>query len=283
MTFSEALHVLLHALLETAKSVPFLFIAYLLMEFLEHKASEKMEGSLKKLNKAGPAIGTALGCVPQCGFSASASNLYTTGLITEGTLIAVFLATSDEAIPLLISNPDSHGAIWKLILCKLAIGVVAGFTIDGIYKLLKIKKVPVDLCEDCGCDEEKNIWIPTIKHTVKIVIFILIVNIALGFAMELLGHDRLNAILLSGSLAQPFVTALIGLIPNCAVSVALTELYVGGSLSFGSAVAGLCSGAGVGLTVLFKANKNWKENLRVVGILYLISAIFGFVLMLCGM
>jgi hypothetical protein len=242
-----------------------------------------MEGSLKKLNKAGPAIGTALGCVPQCGFSASASNLYTTGLITEGTLIAVFLATSDEAIPLLISNPDSHGAIWKLILCKLAIGVVAGFTIDGIYKLLKIKKAPVDLCEDCGCDEEKNIWIPTIKHTVKIVIFILIVNIALGFAMELLGHDRLNAILLSGSLAQPFVTALIGLIPNCAVSVALTELYVGGSLSFGSAVAGLCSGAGVGLTVLFKANKNWKENLRVVGILYLISAIFGFVLMLCGM
>ena len=283
MTFSEALHVLLHALLETAKSVPFLFIAYLLMEFLEHKASEKMEGSLKKLNKAGPAIGTALGCVPQCGFSASASNLYTTGLITEGTLIAVFLATSDEAIPLLISNPDSHGAIWKLILCKLAIGVVAGFTIDGIYKLLKIKKAPVDLCEDCGCDEEKNIWIPTIKHTVKIVIFILIVNIALGFAMELLGHDRLNAILLSGSLAQPFVTALIGLIPNCAVSVALTELYVGGSLSFGSAVAGLCSGAGLGLTVLFKANKNWKENLRVVGILYLISAIFGFVLMLCGM
>jgi hypothetical protein len=242
-----------------------------------------MEGSLKKLNKAGPAIGTALGCVPQCGFSASASNLYTTGLITEGTLIAVFLATSDEAIPLLISNPDSHGAIWKLILCKLAIGVVAGFTIDGIYKLLKIKKAPVDLCEDCGCDEEKNIWIPTIKHTVKIVIFILIVNIALGFAMELLGHDRLNAILLSGSLAQPFVTALIGLIPNCAVSVALTELYVGGSLSFGSAVAGLCSGAGIGLTVLFKANKNWKENLRVVGILYLISAIFGFVLMLCGM
>lgn len=283
MTFSEALHVLLHALLETAKSVPFLFIAYLLMEFLEHKASEKMEGSLKKLNKAGPAIGTVLGCVPQCGFSASASNLYTTGLITEGTLIAVFLATSDEAIPLLISNPDSHGAIWKLILCKLAIGVVAGFTIDGIYKLLKIKKTPVDLCEDCGCDEEKNIWIPTIKHTVKIVIFILIVNIALGFAMELLGHDRLNAILLSGSLAQPFVTALIGLIPNCAVSVALTELYVGGSLSFGSAVAGLCSGAGLGLTVLFKANKNWKENLRVVGILYLISAIFGFVLMLCGM
>ena len=282
MTFSEALHVLLHAFLETLKSIPFLFIAYLLMEFIEHKASEKMESSLRKLNKAGPAIGTALGCIPQCGFSGTASNLYTTGIITEGTLIAVFLATSDEAIPLLISNPEAHGAIWKLLLCKLGIGIVAGFAIDLIYRLMRVKKAPMDLCEDCGCDEEKNIWIPTIKHTVKIGIFILIVNIVLGFAIALLGHDRLNAILLSGSLAQPFVTALIGLIPNCAVSVALTELYVGGSLSFGSAVAGLCSGAGIGLTVLFKSNKNWKENLRIVGILYLISSIFGFVLMLCG-
>ena len=283
MTFSEALHVLLHAFLETLKSIPFLFIAYLLMEFIEHKASEKMESSLRKLNKAGPAIGTALGCIPQCGFSGTASNLYTTGIITEGTLIAVFLATSDEAIPLLISNPEAHGAIWKLLLCKLGIGIVAGFAIDLIYRLMRVKKAPMDLCEYCGCDKEKNIWIPTIKHTVKISIFILIVNIILGFAIALLGHDRLNAILLSGSLAQPFVTALIGLIPNCAVSVALTELYIGGSLSFGSAVAGLCSGAGIGLTVLFKSNKNWKENLRIVGILYLISSIFGFVLMLCGM
>ena len=282
MTFLEALHVLLHSLLDTLKSIPFLFIAYLLMEFLEHKASDKMESSLKKLNKAGPAIGSALGCIPQCGFSGTASNLYTTGLITEGTLIAVFLATSDEAIPLLISNPEAHGSIWKLLLCKISIGIVIGFAIDFIYKLLKIKKVPVDLCEDCGCDEEKNIWVPAIKHTVKIGIFILIVNIILEFAITLLGHDRLSAILLSGSLAQPFVTALIGLVPNCAVSVALTELYIGGSLSFGSAVAGLCSGAGIGLTVLFKANKNWKENLRIVAILYLISSIFGFLLMLCG-
>ena len=282
MTFLEALHALLHSFLETLKSIPFLFIAYLLMEFLEHKASDKMESSLKKINKAGPAIGSALGCVPQCGFSGTASNLYTTGLITEGTLIAVFLATSDEAIPLLISNPEAHGSIWKLLLCKIAIGIVAGFTIDLVYKLLRVKKAPVDLCEDCGCDEEKNIWVPAIKHTVKIGIFILIVNIILEFAITLLGHDRLSAILLSGSLAQPFVTALIGLVPNCGVSVALTELYIGGSLSFGSAVAGLCSGAGIGLTVLFKANKNWKENLRIVGILYLISSIFGFVLMLCG-
>ena len=140
----------------------------------------------------------------------------------------------------------------------------------------------MDLCEDCGCEEEGGIFKPALKHTLKITLFILIVNVVLGFAIELLGHDRLNTILLSGSYAQPFVTALLGLIPNCAVSVALTELYIEGSLSFGSAVAGLCSGAGMGLTVLFKANKNKKENFRIVAILYAISSIFGLILMLCG-
>ena len=282
MEFEEILHVILHAFIETLKSLPFLFLAYLFMEFIEHKTSGKMESSLRKLRSAGPALGSTLGCIPQCGFSASASNLYTAGLITEGTLIAVFLATSDEAIPLLISNSEAHGAIWKLILCKVVIGIVAGFAIDVIYKKLKIKKSEIDLCEDCGCEESDGILIPALKHTFKIAIFILIVNIVLGFAMELLGHETLKSILLSGSLAQPFVTALFGLIPNCAVSVALTELYIGGSLSFGSVVAGLCSGAGMGLTVLFKANKNKKENLRILGILYAISAVFGFVLMLCG-
>lgn len=282
MPFEEILHVLLHALIETLKSIPFLFLAYLLMEFIEHKASGKMEDSLRKLRGAGPAIGSALGCIPQCGFSASASNLYTAGLITEGTLIAVFLATSDEAIPLLISNPEAHGAIWKLLACKIGIGILCGFAIDFIYKKLKIAKSPVDLCEDCGCEKEGGIFKPALKHTLKITLFILIVNVVLGFAIELLGHDRLNTILLSGSYAQPFVTALLGLIPNCAVSVALTELYIEGSLSFGSAVAGLCSGAGMGLTVLFKANKNKKENFRIVAILYAISSIFGLILMLCG-
>lgn len=282
MPFEEILHVVVHALIETLKSVPFLFLAYLLMEFIEHKASGKMESSLKKIRGAGPAIGSTLGCIPQCGFSASASNLYAAGLITEGTLIAVFLATSDEAIPLLISNPGAYGAIWKLILCKLAIGIFAGFTIDFVYKRLRVKKAEIDLCEDCGCEQSDGILKPALKHTLKISIFILIVNIILGFAMELLGHETLKSILLSGSLAQPFVTALFGLVPNCAVSVALTELYVEGALSFGSVVAGLCSGAGMGLAVLFKANKNKKENLRIFCLLYAISAIFGFLLMLCG-
>jgi len=279
---TEILHELLHALIETLKTVPFLFLAYLLMEFIEHKASTKMEASLKRIGNAGPVIGSALGCVPQCGFSASASNLYTAGLITEGTLIAVFLSTSDEALPILISNAGGHSSIWKLILCKVIIGIVAGFAIDIIFKLAKIRKVPIDMCSDCGCDEEEGILKPSLKHTLKISVFILIINVLLGLAIHFLGEDKLSSLLLSNSLFQPFITALIGLVPNCAISVMLTNLYIEGAISFGSAVAGLCSGAGIGLTVLIKSNKCKKENIRIIAVLYGISAIFGFVLMLIG-
>ena len=142
----EILHTLLHALIDTLKTVPFLFLAYLLMEYIEHKASDKMESAMRKIDKGAPAIGSALGCIPQCGFSASASNLYTAGIITEGTLIAVFLSTSDEALPILISSGGNGGAIWKLLLSKLAIGIVAGFTIDFIFKKMKIKKTYVPQC-----------------------------------------------------------------------------------------------------------------------------------------
>jgi len=278
----EILHTLLHALIDTLKTVPFLFLAYLLMEYIEHKASDKMESAMRKIDKGAPAIGSALGCIPQCGFSASASNLYTAGIITEGTLIAVFLSTSDEALPILISSGGNGGAIWKLLLSKLAIGIVAGFTIDFIFKKMNIKKVPVDMCESCGCDEEKGILKPAIKHTVLITAFVLIINIVFGLAIHFLGEDRLGSLLLSDSLIQPFLTALIGLVPNCAISVMITNLYIDGALSFGSAVAGLCSGAGIGITVLLKSNKSKKENFRIITILYGISAIFGFLLMLFG-
>lgn len=278
----EILHTLLHALLDTLNTVPFLFLAYLLMEYIEHKASNKMESAMKRIGKGGPVIGSALGCIPQCGFSATASNLYTAGIITEGTLIAVFLATSDEALPILISNADAAGAIWKLLLCKLGIGIIAGFTIDFILRKMRIQKVPVNMCEDCGCDEEEGIFKPALKHTLVITLFILAINIIFGFALHFLGEERLGALLLSDRLIQPFVAALIGLIPNCAVSVMITNLYVEGALSFGSAVAGLCSGAGIGVTVLLKTNKSRKENLRIVATLYGISAVFGFVLMLLG-
>ena len=274
--------ILLDALIDTAKSIPFLFLAYLLMEFIEHKASEKMENALKKIGAAGPAVGAGLGCIPQCGFSASAANLYTAGVITEGTLISVFISTSDEAVPILLSSPESYGAVWKLILFKLLIGIFFGFAIDIALRLMKIKKQPIEMCSRCGCEEEGGIFKPALRHTLKISVFILAVNIVLGLLIGLLGEERLSAILLSGSFAQPFITALVGLIPNCAVSVMLTQLYVGGSISFGAAMAGLCSGAGIGLAVLLKSNTCKKENVRIVIMLYLISALAGVIIMLTG-
>lgn len=276
----ELWHPFFHACIDTLKAIPFLFLAYLLMEFIEHKASSKMENTLSKIGRGGPFVGSLLGCIPQCGFSATASNLYTAGLVTEGTLIAVFLATSDEAIPILISNPNSYGSIWKIIVAKIIIGVVIGFGIDIALKLLKIKKSPVDMCKDCGCEEEEGILKPTLIHTLKTTLFIFVVNIIIGYAIHLLGEDRLSEIMLSGHYAQPFITAVFGLIPNCAISSAITTLYINGSLSFGATISGLCSGAGVGLAVLLKANPIKKENLRIILTMYLASSLIGLLLML---
>lgn len=271
-----------HGFLETLKAVPFLFLAYLLMEFIEHKASEKMEATLRKVGKGGPLLGSLLGCVPQCGFSATAANLYTAGIVTEGTLIAVFLATSDEAIPILIATPSAYGSIWKLLLSKIIIGVVIGFGIDIALKLLKIKKIAVDMCEDCGCEDEEGILKPAVIHTLKTTLFIFIINLIVGYVIHFIGMDNLDKLLLSGSYAQPFITALLGLIPNCAISSAITKLYIEGSLSFGAALAGLCSGAGVGVAVLLKANPIKKENIRIILTMYISSALIGFLLMVFG-
>ena len=273
-------HAFIHSLKELLFTVPLLFLAYLLMEYIEHKASEKMENSISKIGKFGPFLGTGLGLIPQCGFSASCSNLYATGLITEGTLIAVFIATSDEAIPLLFADGSVRGEIWKFIVVKIVFGILIGFMVDIMLKIAKIEKEPMELCEDCGCEEEGGIIKPALKHTLKTALFILVVSFALGIVMEFVGEDILHKVLLTNSYAQPFVASLLGLIPNCSVSVAMIELYSEGVLSFGAACAGLCSGAGIGLAVLFKTNKSLKENLRIVGILYATSAMIGFFLML---
>ena len=275
-------HALSHSLKELLFTVPFLFLAYLLMEYIEHKSSAKMENTISRIGKFGPAVGTGLGLIPQCGFSASCSNLYATGLITEGTLVAVFLATSDEAIPILLSKPEIAGDIWKFILVKVIFGIVVGFMVDIMLKILKIKKQEVELCKDCGCEEEGGIFKPALKHTLKTTLFIFLISLALGLIMEFIGEDILSKVLLTNSYAQPFIAGLLGLIPNCSVSVVMMELYSEGLLSFGATCAGLCSGAGIGLAVLFKTNKNLKENLRIVGILYFASAMIGFFLMLFG-
>ena len=235
-----------------------------------------MERALGRIGKAGPLVGAALGCIPQCGFSASASNLFAAGLISRGTLLAVFLSTSDEAIPLLLGASSGRAKILPLLLAKVVIGVIAGFAIDFYMKKWGRPRELHDLCEECGCEEEgSGILKPALWHTTHILLYIFLLNLGLGVAVHLIGEDVLSAILLKDSLLQPFVAALVGLIPNCAVSVLLTQLYLAGTVSFGSLLAGLCSGAGLGLAVLVKMNRSKRENGQIVLTLYLIAALCG--------
>lgn len=271
------LDILLDAVLDTLKTLPFLFGAYLLIEFLEHRAADKLTGALSRMGALGPIGGAVLGCVPQCGFSVAAANFYAGRLITPGTLLAVFLATSDEALPILLSRPQAMPDLIKLLVVKLVVAAVFGLLADLAYnKLLKVKRDEPfhDLCDDCDCEHE-GIFKAALHHTVKIFIFLFIINLVLGFAIHFIGEDNISRLLLSGSVFQPLLAALIGFIPNCAASVILTELYLAGSLSFGSAVAGLCTGAGLGFAVLFKTNRHTKENLALAGVLYAAAVITG--------
>ena len=269
------------ALLDSFKILPFLFIVYLFIEYAEHKGSEKLANSLTKLGPFGAVGGAILGCVPQCGFSVMAANLFAGRLISAGTLIAVFISTSDEAVPIIISQPDRIGVLWRLIAAKVLIAVVAGILVDLVLKILvkgKMEEKPFEeLCAHCGC-EHHSVLHSAIKHTVSIALFILVVNIILNSAIELVGDDRISKILMTDSAFQPFVAALIGFIPNCASSVILTQLFLDGVLSFGSVVAGLSTGAGVGLVVLFKTNRHLKQNLAIVAVLYAVAVISGTVI-----
>ncbi len=277
--------VLLDAIIDTAKMLPFLFLAFLLMEFIEHKAGDKLAGFLRKLGgktALGPAAGAVIGCVPQCGFSVAASNLYAGRVITVGTLIAVFLSTSDEAVPVLLAHPEMLGSIWKLIAVKIVVAVIAGVAADLIVKIFKIRtegESIEDMCTEtgCGCGEH-GIWYSAIKHSVNIIIFILIVNILLGAVMAVVGNEAMEKFLGSMGVFQPFAAGLVGMIPNCAASVLITELYAEGAISFGTAAAGLCTGAGIGLAVLFRANKNIKENLIITGTVYAVGVVCGIIL-----
>ena len=282
INMEAVLDIILDALIDTAKMLPFLFAVYLLIEYLEHKASDKLANSLRKLGPFGPVGGALFGCIPQCGFSVAVSNLYSGRLVSLGTLIAVYIATSDEAIPILLSNPQSVGEVWKLIAAKAVIAVLAGLLVDGVMKLCHRRgneeNEPYhDLCEDRGC-EEHGILYSAIKHTAQIFTFLFVVSLILGFAIYLLGEERLDRVLMTDSALQPLLAALIGLIPNCSASVVLTNLYAAGSLSFGSVVAGLSTGAGLGLVVLFRTNKNLKQNIGITALLYAIGAASGLII-----
>ncbi len=283
---SEILEILLDGLLDALKMLPFLFGVYLLIEYMEHKNSKGFEGFFKRLGFFGPVGGAALGAIPQCGISVAATNLYSGRVITLGTIIAVYIATSDEAIPIILANPEKIGVLWKLIVVKIVAAAAAGIAVDliskAVFKNKKEEKPFDELCEHCGCHDHEaeagahSVLIPALKHTTEIFVFVLIINIALGFVMEYLGQDFLKSILISDSVFQPFICAIVGFIPNCAASVLLTELYLQEVISFGSCIAGLCTGAGMGLLVLFKTNKHVKQNLAILGILYIVAVVTGF-------
>lgn len=283
MPLGPFLTVTLEAAWDTLRMLPFLFGAYLLMEWLEHRSGERMEGILARARRLGPATGALLGCVPQCGFSVAAAQLYAGRVITMGTLAAVFLSTSDEAVPLLLGDPRRAGALLPLLGVKVAVGVLVGTLIDRVMPAKKTSPGEGirDLCDHCGC-EEGSILPAALRHTGGIALFILAVNLLLGWGAALLGEQRLSALLLTGSLFQPVMAALLGLIPNCAGSVLLTRLYLSGSVSFGSLAAGLLPASGVGLMVLLRQNPRPRENLTILGILWGVGAAVGLVLQILG-
>ncbi len=277
--------VLLDAVLDTAKMLPFLFLAFLLMEFIEHRAGDKLAEVLGRAGKktaVGPAAGAVLGCVPQCGFSVAAANLYAGRVITLGTLISVFIATSDEAIPVLLAHPEMFGSIWKLIAVKIVAALISGITADLIVKVFRIStdgESIEDICTESGCGcGSRGIWYSALKHTIGVGVFIFIVNLIIGAVMAFAGNEAVARFISGMGVFQPFAAGIVGMIPNCAASVLITELYAEGAVSFGAAAAGLCTGAGIGLAVLFRANKNVRENLIITGIVYAAGVACGIII-----
>ena len=274
-------HSVLHTLVDTVKVVPFLFLTYLLMEFLEHKANGAPERWLRGSGKIGPLIGGALGVLPQCGFSAAATGFYTGRMITTGTLIAVYLSTSDEMLPILISSGAPVPVMLKLLLTKLVIGIAAGFAIDGITRLIyrgkKCEQEPQieELCERENCDCGDRFVLSALKHTAYITVFLLLFTFVLNIGIELIGEENIKNVVLNRPVLGSLLAALVGLIPNCASSVALTSLFADGVLSSGALLSGLMVNAGVGLAILFRNNRPVKDSLRVVAILFGISVICG--------
>ena len=268
------LDILKDALLDTLKLIPFLLLAFLIIELVEHKLKNKE--ILKKSGKFGPIIGSILGGIPQCGFATLATNLYITRIISLGTLISIYLATSDEMLPIMISEQVELSFILKIVALKVLIGMVCGVIIDLIYQ--KKNKETFDLCEKehCHCHDKKHSLInSSLRHTLNITLFIFIINIVLNSVFAFGLEDILNKLLLQNSIFGPFVSSLIGLIPNCGASIIITELYLSNALSLGSLLAGLLTNSGIALVILFKSNKNLKENLTILGLVYLIGSIIG--------
>ena len=273
-------HTVEHAFIDCLRMLPFLFAAFLLIEALEHYSGRLITKVMQKIGRAGPIVGAAVGCVPQCGFSVMAANLYAGGVISVGTLLAVFLATSDEAVLIVLGNPGRAGEVGMLLGAKVLIAVIGGYAADWFLKeRLSSEKSCGNLCDHCGCHEaHAGILMPAWRHTFRLFAYLFIFTWILNFVIEVFGIEGLSRALLGDSVFQPVIAALIGLIPNCGASVILTQLYLSGAISFASVVAGLCTGAGAGLIVLFKVNRNRIENIKIMIVLYFMAVVAGLLL-----
>ena len=278
------------AIIDSFHILPLLFIVFFIIELIEYFYADKINSFMKKSEKAAPLIGSLAAIIPQCGFSVIASTLYIRKFITKGTLIAIYLATSDEAIPILLANPTHIHYVVPVICIKIVIAVLAGYLIDFVLK--DKKYIPIiqeaDNEEDEGCchhsvskRRKRELICHPLKHTFNIFIFILIITIILNFAIAVYAeHAVLHILLGKVKILEPVITAFIGLIPNCAVSIALTMLLIKGSISFGAVMSGLLSNAGLGILVLFRHNENIKDAMKVTGLLLLISIAAGMIIQL---
>lgn len=276
--------IILDTLLDSLKLLPFLFLVFLLMEFIEHKLSNKSKNTIKKAGKFGPLLGGILGAFPQCGFSAAATNLYAARIISYGTLIAIYLSTSDEMLPILLSRGTNVTVVVKIILFKIILGIIFGFIIDLILRNKKSKKDNQikDFCEEEHCDCEHGILKSSIRHTLNIIFFITIISFILNCILYYFDEDMVAKLFMKNSFFGPFLASLIGLIPNCAASVVITELYLNNAISFGMTMAGLLTGSGVALLLLFKVNNNLKENISIILTLYFIGVLCGIIIDMLG-
>jgi hypothetical protein len=300
------------ALLDSLRMVPWLLVIYALIELMEMKWGSALQRSVMRVGKAGPALGAAVGLLPQCGFSVIASSLYAKRLLTIGTLMAVYLATSDEAIPVILAHPEKIQLLWPLLASKFAVGLVAGYLIDALIPMRRQTETPSeeDASEhaehhchghrhgpDCHCGPDADLQgccnhavasgnrtinqllIHPLRHTGKVFVFLFLVTLLINYVIHLVGEENLGAVFYANSLIQPVIAAFIGLIPNCAASVAITEGYLQGALSFGSVIAGLSANAGVGILVLLRENER-RDTLRVIGMLLAVAISAGLILQL---
>lgn len=278
--------ILIDTILDSVKLLPFLFLTYLLMEALEHQTGEKVQKRIRTAGKLGPVWGGLLGVVPQCGFSTAASSLYAGRVIPVGTLLAVYLSTSDEMLPILISEAVPVGTILKILGVKVLIAIVSGLVIELVYvRVLKKQEKDMDIhvvCEEEHCHCEDGILVSACKHTVRIFFYIFLLSLVLNLMIGVIGEDALAGIFSGIPVVGELIAALVGLIPNCASSVVITELYLDGIIGAGAMMSGLLVNAGVGILVLFRLNRDAGQNAGILGTLYGLGVFWGVLIELAG-